>query len=74
MFSLNGKSNAGGMIIGLVIFAAIVGLIFSLPIMWLWNGCLVGAVSGVNEISWLQAWGLTVLINLLFKTSISPKE
>jgi hypothetical protein len=74
MFTLNGKANAGGMIIGLVLFGAIVGLIFSLPVMWLWNGCLVPAVSGVNEISWLQAWGLMVLINLFLKTSVSTKD
>ena len=64
--------------VGAVVIA-IVGLLLlsfllSWPVYMLWNGCLVGAVSGVNEISWLQAWGLTVLINLLFKTSISPKE
>ncbi len=61
----------------IVIVAMIVflGLLFSLPVMWLWNGCLVGAVSGVNEISWLQAWGILVLCGLLFKeTSVSKKD
>lgn len=53
-------------IVGLVI---VVGLLFSLPVMWLWNECLVGAVTGVNEITWLQAWGILVLCGLLFKSS-----
>jgi len=60
-------------IIGIVGFVVLLGLLFSLPVMLLWNGCLVGAVSGVNEISWLQAWGLMVLCGLLFKSSIDKK-
>jgi hypothetical protein len=35
---------------------------------------LVGAVAGVAEVTWLQAWGLTVLFGFLFKSSsISSK-
>jgi hypothetical protein len=74
MFTLNGKSNAGALIIFAIAFGVVVGLVFSLPVMWLWNGCLVPAISGVNEITWLQAWGLMVLINLFFKLSISTKD
>lgn len=74
MFTLNGKSNAGGLIIFAIAFGVLVGLVFSLPVMWLWNGCLVPAITGVNEITWLQAWGLMVLINLFFKLSISTKD
>lgn len=47
--------------------AAIGGLLFSLPVWLLWNYCLVGAVAGVSEITWLQAWGITILCALLFK-------
>ena len=74
MFTLNGKANAGGIIIGLLIFIVIIGLIFSFPVMLLWNGCLVPAITGVNEISWLQAWGLMVLVNIFFKLSVSTKD
>jgi hypothetical protein len=74
MFTLNGKSTAGSLIIAALLFGALIGLIFSLPVMWLWNVCLVPAVSGVNEISWLQAWGLMVLTNLFLKTSVSTKD
>jgi hypothetical protein len=50
--------------------ALILGLsaLFSLPVMWLWNGCLVGAIDGVHNISWLQAWGIGVLCAFLFKS------
>jgi hypothetical protein len=55
----------------LVIFALAIFLsfLFSWPVWLLWNGCLVDAVAGVSEITWLQAWGITVLFNLLFKTT-----
>lgn len=63
-----------GMVIGgglaLII---LLGLIISFPTMLLWNGCLVGAIDGVREITWLQAWGLIILSGLLFKTSVSTK-
>jgi hypothetical protein len=42
--------------------------------MLLWNGCLVPAVDGVKQIGWLQAWGLQLLINMLFKVSVTPKK
>jgi len=56
---------------GLLVFIVLFGLLMSLPVMWLWNGCLVPAVSGVHEISWLQAWGLSLLCSLLFKDTSS---
>jgi hypothetical protein len=74
MLTLNGKSNAGMMILGVIIFGALVGLVFSFPVMLLWNGCLVPAVTGINEISWLQAWGLMILVNIFFKLSVSSKD
>jgi hypothetical protein len=58
----------GTIVVGL---AAIVLLSFLLswPVYMLWNGCLVGAVAGVAEVTWLQAWGITVLFGFLFKSS-----
>jgi len=56
---------------GLLVFIVLCGLLMSLPVMWLWNGCLVPAVSGVHEIGWLQAWGLSLLCSLLFKDTSS---
>ena len=63
-----------GVIVVAVVIIIAVGLLFSLPVMLLWNGCLVGAVAGVNEITWLQAWGILVLCGLLFKTSLNKKD
>ena len=65
-----------------VIGAAIVGIagivfvsfLLSWPVMWLWNNALVGAVVGVNEVSWVQAWGISTLCGILFKSSITKKD
>jgi hypothetical protein len=50
--------------VALIVF---LGLLLSLPIWLLWNSCLVPAVDGVHEISWMQAWGLNILFTGLFK-------
>ena len=57
--------------IGLITFF---GLLFSLPVMWLWNACLVAAIPGIKEIGWLQAWGILILCGMLFKNTTSSKD
>lgn len=53
-----------GKFVILITVAVILGVLLSYPAMLLWNGCLVPAVNGVNQISWLQAWGLMILAGL----------
>jgi len=48
--------------------------VLSWPVMMLWNLCLVGAVDGVKEVTWLQAWGLQFLCGILFKTTLTKKD
>ena len=61
-------------IVGTVVLVVVLGLLLSLPIWLLWNACLVPAIEGVREITWLQAWGLSILCTGLFKdTSITKK-
>lgn len=62
-----------GTFIGLFLLAVLLGLLLSFPVMLLWNYCLVPAVVGINEIGWLQAWGIMLLSSLLFKTLVSNK-
>lgn len=69
--------NLGGLvtaIVGLVAIIVILGLVLSLPIWILWNSCLVGAIDGVREITWLQAWGINVLFAGLFKANIRQSK
>lgn len=62
-------------IVGVVVLG-LAGLVFlsfllSWPVYMLWNGCLVDAVQGVKEVTWLQAWGISFLFGLLFKTKFT---
>ena len=66
---MNSFLTAIGALVTVVVFIVAFGLLMSLPVMWLWNGCLVPAVSGVKEMGWLQSWGMLVLCGLLFKNS-----
>lgn len=53
----------------------LISFLLSWPLMMLWNHCLVGAIDGVNPVGWLQMWGLSILIGLLFKNHTpSSKE
>lgn len=44
-----------------------VSFVISYPLMLLWNFALVPAVSILAEVSWLQMWGISILIALLVK-------
>ena len=63
-----------GKIIVLIAGVLFLSFLLSWPVMMLWNGCLVGALEGVREIGWLQAWGLQFLVNLMFKVNLSKKD
>ena len=63
----------GAIVLGIV-GILVLSFLLSWPVYMLWNGCLVGAVAGVSEVSWLQAWGLTVLCGFLFKSNVSPTK
>ena len=71
---MNQLTSAVGAFVILVAGALFVAFLLAWPVMMLWNGCLVPAVDGVNQIGWLQAWGLQFLINMLFKASIVNKK
>lgn len=66
--------KAVGGIVSIVVLIVVLGLIMSWPVMMLWNGCLVDAVTGVKEIGWLQAWGILILCGTLFKSSASVSK
>ena len=62
------------LVIGTVGLLLFISFLLSWPVYMLWTGCLVDAINGVNEVTWLQAWGLTVLCGLMFKTVVNTKE
>jgi hypothetical protein len=61
-------------LIGGFVLIVVLGLLLSLPVMLLWNVALVPAIPGLAEIGWLQAWGILILCNVLFKPITLPKN
>jgi hypothetical protein len=63
-----------GVTIGAILFVVALSFLLSWPVMVLWNECLVPAVQGINQVTWLQAWGLSVLSGFLFNRTTTVKE
>lgn len=67
--------------IGSAIAVIVVGLgailfvtfLLAYPLMLLWNGCLVDAITIAKPVGWLQMWGIAFLFGCLFKTSVTSK-
>ena len=66
------------LVVGTVVTALagllLLSFLLSWPVYMLWNGCLVGAIDGVKEVTWLQAWGLNVLTGMMFKTTVHKQD
>ncbi len=62
--------KSSGILLALVFVQAI---LTTIPVYFLWNNALIGAVSGVNEITLVQSFGITMLTTLLFRTNITKK-
>ena len=63
-----------GAVFGGIVGILLLSFLLSWPVYMLWNGCLVSAVAGVSEVTWLQAWGITILCGFLFKTTATTKK
>lgn len=71
---MNAGFAALGAIVGTIATLVFISFLLSWPVMMLWNDCLVGAVDGIREIGWLQAWGIQFLFGMLFKSTATKKE
>lgn len=59
--------------LGLIALIFVVGLLIMFPTMWLWNW-LMPVLFHLPTINIWQAWGLIILSNFLFKSSITTKK
>ena len=59
---------------GTVALVILFSFLLSLPVMLLWDAVMPQIFTGLHEISWMQAWGLSLLCGLLFKSHISDKK
>lgn len=60
-------------IVGVLAVLFVISLILSLPVMWLWNW-LMPELFALKEITLLQAWGLSLLTSLLFKSHTTSSK
>jgi uncharacterized membrane protein len=63
-----------GVFLTVLLIGVLLSFVLSWPIMVLWNSCLVPAVQGINEIDWMQAWGLSLLSGFLFRSHAGTKD
>lgn len=55
--------------VGISVAAVVIlGLLFAYFAMLLWNGCAVPATTVLKEVTWLQMYGIQVLIAILLMT------
>ena len=57
----------------LLVIAIIIGVLIAFPVMWIWNA-LMPVIFGLKTITFWQAFGLTMLCDLLFKGEIHIKD
>lgn len=60
-------------IVSLLVVSLIVGLVCSIPVMLLWNW-LVPPIFGFASVNLLQAFGLSVLTEMLFTSYSTPQQ
>ena len=60
-------------ILGVFALIAIIALLLSFPVMWLWNW-LMPVIFGLIEIDFWQALGLNLLAGFLFRSSNSASS
>jgi hypothetical protein len=61
-------------ILAAVTLLAVGAIVLAWPVQLLWNYSLVGAIDGINLITFWQALGITFLFGILFKNSSSSKS
>lgn len=57
--------------LSLLIVGVVMGAIVSFPAMLLWNSCLVPAIPAIQEVGWIQAWGIMVMGQIMFQTKVT---
>lgn len=66
---MNNTAQFLGLFFGSLALVALAAVLMAWPTQLLWNGCLVPAVNGINEIGFWQALGINFLFSMLFKTT-----
>jgi predicted PurR-regulated permease PerM len=65
--------TALGAVLAAIAIAFLAAVIMAYPVKWLWNW-LVPSIFGLRTVSALEAWGLTLLIQLLLPKTKTKTE
>lgn len=57
-----------------IAISVVFSFLLSLPVMLLWDAVMPSIFTGLHEITWLQAWGLSLLSNFLFKSHATKES
>jgi len=57
-----------------LLLVSFLSILVAWPIQWLWNNCLVDAVDSVNPISFWQAFGINLLVQILLNKNTNSKN
>jgi hypothetical protein len=63
-----------GRVLGVIIFIAALSILYAVPVVFLWNWCLVGTIDGVHEINFWKALGISILINMISSKSTTNQS
>ena len=55
-------------VLAVLLVAFVFSVILAVPVMWLWDW-LMPELFGFKEVTLMQAWGLSLLSSLLFKSN-----
>lgn len=56
---------------GAVVLMIALSALLAYPYMLLWNAFLVKAIPGINQVEWMQMWGITILAHGLTRAKIA---
>ena len=56
-----------------VLVMLLVSVLLAAPVMWLWDW-LMPSLFGLRSVTLIEAWGLTILCNLLFSSRVTVRR
>lgn len=70
---MNNLQQTQERLVGFLAIVAVGALLTGFPLMWLWNW-LMPMLFGLKVLTFWQAWGVSVLCSILFKSSTTNKS
>lgn len=56
-----------------ILLGVILSLLLAWPVVWLWNFAVAPTIDGVHELTFWQAYCLSLLVSIVFRTNIKVK-